>query len=303
MPRTSHKKYYEQNKEKIKEKRRLRYQEKKRLRQEQSTGALIQPTYFKEDHTKQNLFCFPGVEKNHMNKIKTANNNIDYFEVCKILFLSAITAAVVLLFYFQTLPLYKASLFHDPIFAAIGSLTILFGFAAAKAVRRSSLTNLLCVFVLFYEFAFVYYGSSQNETLLKNNLYEQKLSTDESLKVLEANMKMSQTTYNSKLAQFEDPRSKVHENSWFKKVHLQPALVSWKKATDHYKQRKSALVATKSNEAVLHLKIAYRLLLVLFCMMVSHFFVKELLGFLRAHKNVIRVFSQQGRGVLRSTQT
>ena len=52
MPRTSQKKYYEQNKEKIKEKRRLRYQETKRLRQEQSTGALTQPSHFKEDHTK-----------------------------------------------------------------------------------------------------------------------------------------------------------------------------------------------------------------------------------------------------------
>ena len=30
MPKTSNKKYYEQNKEKIKEKKRLRYQEKKK---------------------------------------------------------------------------------------------------------------------------------------------------------------------------------------------------------------------------------------------------------------------------------
>jgi hypothetical protein len=198
-----------------------------------------------------------------------------------------------LLFYFQTLPLYKASKFHDPIFAAVGSLTILFGFAAAKAVRKSFLTNLLCFCVLFYEFAFVYYGSSQNETVLKNNLYEQNLSTDENLKILETEMKMSKKKYASKLSQFENPLSKVHENSWFRKVHLQPAFVSWKKATNNYEQRKSSLLPVESNGAVLQLKIAYRLLLVILCLIVSHFFVKELLVFLRAHRNVIRVFSAQ----------
>ena len=78
--------------------------------------------------------------------------------------------------------------------------------------------------------------------VLKNTLIEQKLSVDEDLKILETEMKMSRGKYEAKLSKYEDPLSKVHENSWFRKAHLQPALVSWKKSTEAFNTRKAALV-------------------------------------------------------------
>jgi hypothetical protein len=167
---------------------------------------------------------------------------------------------------------------------------ILFGFAAAKAVRKSFLTILMCLCVFFYEFAFVYYGSSQNENILKNTLYEQKLTADENLKILETEMKMSRRKYEAKLSQYEDPLSKVYENNWFRKVHLQSALNSWKKSTGAFNTRKSSITSTldKGND-ILNLKIAYRLLLVLFCMIASHFFVKELINFCQKHRWAFKV--------------
>ena len=115
----------------------------------------------KSPEQKPNIFYFPGVENIPMNKTMSKSNeqvvplknSIDYFEAFKVGSLFLTTTSVILLFYFQTLPLYKASKFHDPIFAAVGSLMILFGFAAAKAVQKSFLTTLMCLCVLFYEFA------------------------------------------------------------------------------------------------------------------------------------------------------
>ena len=308
MPKTSNQKYYEENKEKLKAKRRMRYQKKKKLQQQLAQQKNEQNT---EQNTEQkNLFHFPNNTKGDemQNSVSTitelnpeqnsTNKDLDYYALGKVCVLLLVSTAIVLLFYFQTLPLYRVSKFYQPIFASIGSLVVLFGFAAVKAVRKSFLTDLLCVCVLLYEFSFIYYGSSQNEKALENDLHQQIIANDNSLKVLESEINLTKRKYQSKLSQFEDPLSKVHNNSWFKKVHLQPALLSWKKATDTYEQRKVSILPSEATSNILHLKIAYRLLLVLLCMIVSHYFVKELLGFLRAHKRVIRAFSQRGKEVV-----
>lgn len=78
---------------------------------------------------------------------------------------------------------------------------------------------------------------------------------------------------------YDSPESKVFNNEWFLKNHVNPAWSVNAKAHEALIAKKETLMASTNTEHVIWLKIFYRLGLVFLCMVLVHRFFASCMGY------------------------
>ena len=127
----------------------------------------------------------------------------------------------------QTLPLYRSLKFPNPELACYGAIVIAIGFSALSVVSKSSVAKLFTAVIIAYEVLIVWAGSQANqrdlasEALRANPIH---FSASEAHRIAKAD-------YGQKMARYEDKKSNVYHNGWFKINHLDPAKKSLDEAS------------------------------------------------------------------------
>lgn len=114
-------------------------------------------------------------------------------------------------------------------------------------------------------------GTIQNE----HQIQAQTIQTNPDLVFLKEKAAKSLTYYHEQKQRYDNPESKVFNNDWFLKTHLNPA---WQESVADHKElmAKEAVLVGKSNyQHITWLKIFYRLGLVFLCMMLVHRFFEQ----------------------------
>ena len=181
------------------------------------------------------------------------------------------TLSVIGFLWFQSVELYKSSGFSNPEFAAAGGLLMIVGFAAYYSIRRTKLALLLCLYAGTYEVYFMASGTVQDEKVVASS----KLMEDPELILLKEKAEKTHEAYQALKARYEDVGSSVHNNSWFKTKHLDPAWEKNEQAQKDFITKRNQLGGKESSAHVTWLKIFYRLGLVFLCMVLVHAFVRR----------------------------
>lgn len=192
-----------------------------------------------------------------------------------LLILLVSSSLVIWFLYLQSLDLYKSSGFPQPYFAAAGGIFMIVGFAAYRAVSRTKLALLLCLYAGSYEIYFMASGTVQDEKVISSNF----IANDPELIFLGEQAEKSRQSYQVMKVRYEDPSSGVYKNGWFKSKHLDPAWGKNVKDQQEFLAKKKLLEGKESASHVTWLKIFYRLGLVLLCMVLVHMFSRKLREF------------------------
>lgn len=182
---------------------------------------------------------------------------------------------VIWFLYLQSLDLYTSSGFSQPYFAAAGGILMIVGFAAYRAVNKTKLALLLCLYAGSYEIYFMASGTVQDEKVISTNA----ITNDPELVFLGEKAEKSRQSYQALKARYEDPTSGVYKNGWFKSKHVDPAWDQNTQDQQSFLAKKKLLEGKDSALHVTWLKIFYRLGLVLLCMVLVHMFSRKLREF------------------------
>jgi hypothetical protein len=168
----------------------------------------------------------------------------------------------------QSVTLYASANFDNSIIAAVGGLLLVLGATAYFSITKSFLALLLCIYATGYEGYLIISGTMQNE----NMVHKQAVLTDSELVFLKEKADKEMANYKHQEKRYNDPKSKVFENSWFKKNFLTPAWEASSAAHEAFIAKKVALTAAFATPHITWLKIFYRLGLVFLCMLFVHRF-------------------------------
>ncbi|MBP6218565.1 MAG: hypothetical protein KA436_08265 [Oligoflexales bacterium] len=182
------------------------------------------------------------------------------------------SSLVIWFLYLQSLDLYKSSSFSQPYFAAAGGILMIVGFAAYRAVCRTKLALLLCLYAGSYEIYFMASGTVQDEKVISSN----SMANDPELVFLGEQAEKARQSYQALKSRYEDPTSGVYKNGWFKSKHLDTAWDKNVQDQQGFLAKKKSLESQESASHVTWLKIFYRLGLVLLCMVLVHMFSRKL---------------------------
>jgi hypothetical protein len=166
----------------------------------------------------------------------------------------------------QSLALYQSAGFSNSIYAAAGGLLLVIGATAYYSITRSVLALMLYIYASCYEGYLMISGTVQNE----NVAHEQTVLTDPGLVFLKENADKEMANYKRQEKRYNNPKSKVFENSWFKKNFVTPAWKASTAAHEEFIAKKASLTKSIATPHVTWLKIFYRLGLVFLCMLFTH---------------------------------
>lgn len=176
------------------------------------------------------------------------------------------TILVTIFVWLQSVELYKSAGFSNPELTAAGALLMVIGFAAYHSLKRSFLALLLCLYAGGYEGYFMISGTVHDEKVA------QMIKVDANPELIFQKEKLQQDydSYISLKNRYEDLKSDVYQNSWFKKKHLDPAWAEVEKSQSSLSKVKATITAELKGNDVTWMKVFYRLGLVLLCMVMVH---------------------------------
>lgn len=255
--------YYESNKERIKAKRRERYLENRgevlsispESKEENGSSSKTQPK-------KEVANFWRGVQK----ALRSIDGEKSTKAFPKVLMFLAATFAVFYLFWLQSTELYKSAGFSEPGLIALGGILMISIFAAFHAVSRSNIALALCLYAFGYETYFVVVGTLNDEKVVA----EARVGANNELVFLREKIDKVRKEYLRVKARFEDPKSKLFQNAWFKKKFLAPAWEKFESAQREVVVKKAELRAGGNFKQLNILKILYRTGMVLLCMVLVH---------------------------------
>ena len=175
----------------------------------------------------------------------------------------------------QTLPLYQSLKFPNPELASYGAIGLAIGFSALSVISKSSAAKLFAAIIIAYEVLVVWAGSQANqrdlvsEALRANPIH---FSASEAYGIAKAD-------YGQKKARYEDKKSDVYHNGWFKVNHLDPAKKSLDEASTKLVAIESELGSKYQSDWMhLILKALYRLSAVALVMLLAKESMKRGVG-------------------------
>lgn len=184
----------------------------------------------------------------------------------KVLLSLGSTGIVLWFLWYQSTTLYRSGGFADPEIAATGALIMILGFSAYHAIHRSKLALLGCLYIGAYEMYFMASGTVNDEKSIA-------ISTPEIARQQEwhqENIANTKVTYESAKQRFEDPLSKVHQNLWFKKKHLDPAWQKYSEAQNKATTYSEDLNQSHTLDHIAWIKLLYRIGIVVLAMLLVH---------------------------------
>ena len=132
----------------------------------------------------------------------------------------------------QSVDLYAASGFAKPGLVAFGGILMVVGFACFHAANRSKLALLCCIYAGGYEAYFITSGTIANE---RSQKFTTKAVTDK-LSWHEEQLARAKVSYDRLNERYTAPTDKMHQNSWYKRKHVEPA---WAKYSNTQKEMES----------------------------------------------------------------
>lgn len=172
----------------------------------------------------------------------------------------------------QSVSLYAANGFSDPSWVAFGAIVMMVGFSAFHAVSKSKIALLLCLYASGYEIIFIVSGTFKDEAIV----HKQNIENEPQLVWLRENLNRASANYEMIKSRYENPSSKVYQNSWYKEKHLDPAWQEYSAVQDNFTAKKEQLLAQFSELNMTSiLKSLYRLGLVFLCMMSVHGLIRR----------------------------
>lgn len=176
------------------------------------------------------------------------------------------TAAVTYLIWIQSLALYRTSGFVSPELCATGGVIMTIVFAAYYGVYKSWFTLMLCLYVGGYEAYFMVTATLNDEIVQvqekTENVQEMSFLIDKAKKVKEE--------YQLLKSRYDNPKSKVFHNEWFKKNFMNKLWLEQENANAKMVEKRDSLKSGLGYENIVLLKIMYRLGLVLMAMILMH---------------------------------
>jgi hypothetical protein len=166
----------------------------------------------------------------------------------------------------QSVALYEAAKFSSPALAAAGATLMIVGFAGFHGLTKSKLALLLCLYVGGYEAYTVVSGTVKSE---ENVLLE---AVDKIPEIAWLKEKASQASenYETVKSNFENSRSKVFHNQWYKTKFLSPAWNEFQSAQEIFLKERALTIQKQGSGHLTLLKVLYRLGLVFLSMMLIH---------------------------------
>ena len=196
--------------------------------------------------------------KEHLNSLKPS-------KVIQSVFLTLMAVAMAGVTIVQTQPIYEAVGLGGEWLIPIVA-TVLAGLAALNfSIKKSFLSFLLCAGVCSYELALVSLGTDVDD---KSN-HTQKVLQNPEVIALKDHLDMAKQDYDTVKQKYLNPDSKVFENSWYKNKFVEPSMQTYMEAKNSYSQKVEVL-SSGFNSMASHLKIAFRLGLIIGLMLLVH---------------------------------
>lgn len=200
-----------------------------------------------------------------------------------ILIISIITLCTVFighLFWSQSLELYKSAGFTSPDITATGGILMVVGFATLYSITKSWPMFLLCIYAISYEGYFVVSGTIQDEV----NQAQIKIDLNPEIIFFKDQLEKARNHYLENKSKYEDSKSKVYHNVWFKNTFLNPSWELTKQANQELSSKTKMLSSEKIKRMNSILKIIYRLGLVLLMMSFVHYSLTLICGYFSPHQ-------------------
>ncbi|MFK7824513.1 MAG: hypothetical protein AB8G05_10165 [Oligoflexales bacterium] len=167
----------------------------------------------------------------------------------------------------QSVELYEASGFANPGLVSFGGILMVVGFAGFHAAYRTKLALLCCIYAGGYEAYFIASGTFSDEL---NSKVADKAIT-EKLAWHQERLDRAKMSYDRVNSRYDDPADKMHQNSWYKKKHVDSAWQVYSQAQQSMeKQQKWIQTEVANFDHTGWLKIFFRMGLVILFMLLVH---------------------------------
>lgn len=166
----------------------------------------------------------------------------------------------------QSTLMYQAIGFQQADLIALGAIALVCGSALLFSTKPSKFALALCLYAGTYEILFIVGSSVDTEQFQ----VDERVRTHPQMALLSEKSDRLFDNYQLLKKRYSTPGSKVFQNGWYKKVHLDPAWAAYEEASIAVGKMKDSIAADQGSHHIIWLKVMYRLGLALLSMMLIH---------------------------------